>query len=421
MAQRPAAPAPTTTPEKKHEVHGTALRTYTLPPEKYRQAVAFNRAEYWLYFLGFAYGVLIYLLVLRCRLGAKYRDGAERVSSQRLVQVIVFAPLLLLTVRVLNLPRSAYAHWLVLKYGLSIQGWGSWAWDWTKLQLLLAGFGTFVVWILYGVIRRSPRRWWFYFWLGALPIIVFVVFVEPVVVEPLFYKFEPLGARRPALVTEIEKVIRRGGLPIPPEHMFEMKASEKLKSVNAYVTGIGASKRVVVWDTTLARMNTPQTLLVFGHEMGHYVLGHMLKGMAFLALELLVFLFAGFWLVQGALRRWGARWGIRGVDDWASLPLLLLLLAVFSFVAAPINNAYSRYLEHHADVYGLEVTHGLVPEASQVATQTFQIQGEIDLEDPDPPRFIVFWLYTHPPLNERMIFSQTYDPWSQGQGPQFVK
>ncbi len=109
------------------------------------------------------------------------------------------------------------------------------------------------------------------------------------------------------------------------------------------------------------------------------------------------------------------------MDDWASLPLLLLLLAVFSFVAGPINNAYSRYLEHHADVYGLEVTHGLVPDASQVATQAFQIQGEIDLEDPDPPRFIVFWLYTHPPLNERMIFSQTYDPWSQGQGPQFVK
>ena len=397
------------------------LRVYALPPEKYRQAVAFNRAGYWLYFLGFAYGVLIYLLVLHWRVGPKYRDWAERVSSQRLVQVIVFAPLLLLTVRALNLPRSAYAHWLVVKYGLSIQGWGSWAWDWTKMQLILAGFGTFVVWVLYGAIRRSPRRWWFYFWLAALPITVFVVFVEPVVIEPLFYKFEPLVARQPALVAEIEKVVHRGGLPIPPEHMFVMKASAKLNAVNAYVTGIGSSKRVVVWDTTLAKMTTPQTLLVFGHEMGHYVLGHMLKGMAFFVVALLVFLFIGFWLLRGALRRWGARWAIRGVDDWASLPALLLLVALFNFVAAPINNAYSRHLEHQADIYGLEVTHDFVADSAQVAAQAFQIDGEVNLEDPDPPRFIVFWLYTHPPLNERMIFAQTYDPWSQGQAPRFVK
>jgi Zn-dependent protease with chaperone function len=109
------------------------------------------------------------------------------------------------------------------------------------------------------------------------------------------------------------------------------------------------------------------------------------------------------------------------VDDWASLPALLLLLSVFSFLAAPADHAYSRYLEHQADTYALEVIHGVVPDAPEVAAQAFQILGEIDLEDPDPPAFIKFWLYTHPPLGERIVFARTYDPWSRGQAPQFVK
>ncbi len=400
---------------------GKVVKPYTLSPEKYGQAVAFNRARNRLHFLGFAYGMLVYLLVLRGRLGARYRDWAKRLSSRRLVQAFVYAPLLLLTLGAMKLPRSAYAHWLVQEFGLSAQSWRSWAWDWVKVQLLAAGFGAFLAWILYGVIRRSPRRWWFYFWLAALPIIVFVVFVEPVAIEPLFFRFEPLAAHRPELVTQIEKVAERGGLRVPPERIFEMKASEKLRAVNAYVTGIGASKRVVVWDTTLEKMNTSQTLAVFGHEMGHYVLGHVPRGMAFFAAELFVFLLVGFQLLRGALRRWGPRWDIRGVDDWASLPVILLLFSGLHFLAAPLENTYSRHIEHQADVYGLEVIHGIVPASGEVAAESFQILGEINLEDPRPSAFIRVWLYDHPPLEDRLIFAQTYNPWSKGQPPQFVK
>ncbi len=393
------------------------IKPYTLSPEKSRQAVAFNRARNRLYFGGFAYGMLVYLLLLRGRLGPKYRDWAERLSSRQLVQAFVYAPLLLLTLGAMNLPRSAYAHWLVQEFGLSVQGWRSWVWDWIKVQALAAVFGAFLAWIFYGVVRRSPRRWWFYFWLAALPIIVFVAFVEPVVIEPLFFRFEPLAARRPELVRQIEKVAERGGLRIPPERIFEMKASEKLHAVNAYVTGIGASKRIVVWDTTLEKMNTSQTLAVFGHEMGHYVLGHVPRGMAFFAAELFVFLLAGFQLLRGALRRWG----IRRVDDWASLPVMLLLFSGLHFLAAPLENTYSRHVEHQADVYGLEVIHGIVPASGEVAAESFQILGEINLEEPRPSAFIRAWLYDHPPLEDRLIFAQTYDPWSKDQPPQFVQ
>jgi len=402
-------------PEKKQ------TQGYRLPPEKYRQAVAYARARDWLYFIRVAWGFLVLALILRWRLGARFRDWAERAGRSRLVQAIVFAPLLLLTLDALELPAGMYSHWLARKYEQSIEPWGAWFQDWAKSEGLGILLGTFLIWMLYGLIRRSPRRWWFYSWLASLPIIVFLLFISPVLIDPLFFRYEPLAARQPQLAAQIETVVQRAGMHIPPDHLFEMKASQKLKTLNAYVTGIGASKRVVVWDTTIARMTRPQILFVFGHEMGHYVLGHVPRGIAAFAMVLLVFLYAGFRLLRWMLARWRERWAIRAVDDWASLPALLLLLSVFSFLATPVGNAFSRYLEHQADVYGLEVIHGVVPDAPEVSAQAFQILGEVDLEEPDPPAFIKFWLYSHPPLNERILLARTYNPWANGQPPKFVQ
>jgi STE24 endopeptidase len=410
----PSSPPEAARPEPK-EVKG-----YTLPPEKYRRAVTYARARYKLYFVGFAYGLVVLLAVLRSRLAPRLRDLAERRSTRRAVQAMLFAPPLLLTLDLLALPTHLYGHWLSLQYNQSVQGWASWLWDWTKSELIALSFGTLVITFLYWVMRRNARRWWFYFWLGALPVIAVVVFLFPVVIEPLFFRFEPLARTQPQLAVQMETVVQHAGLRIPPDHLFEMKASEKLNEVNAYVTGLGASKRVVVWDTTIAKMTTPQILSVFGHEMGHYVLGHVWKGMVFSAGVLLVFLYLGQRALGRMLARSGRQWGIRGVDDWASLPVLLLLFSVFSFLSAPVDNAFSRYLEHQADTYALEVTHGVVPDAPETAAQAFQILGEIDLEDPAPPLFVKFWLYTHPPLNERIVFARTYDPWSKGESPQFV-
>jgi len=413
---RQQTPPGETAAQRKPEVH-----RYTLPPEKYEQAVAYSRAEYRLYFIRVAYGLVVLLLVLGWRWAPKFGDWAQRASGRRIFQAAVYAPLLLLTLGILTLPADIYGHWLSRRYAQSVQGWGSWAWDWTKGQFIGLVIGAILVWILYAIIQRSPRRWWFYFWLASLPLLVILEFLAPVVIEPMFFKFEPLAAKQPALAAGIEKVVARGGLVIPSERIFEMKASEKLKSVDAYVTGIGASKRVVVWDTTISKMTQPEILFVFGHEMGHYVLGHIAKGIAFASSVLLVFLFLGFRGLNWALRRWGQRWAISGVDDLASLPILLFFLFLFSFLASPAIHTFSRHLEHQADQYGLEVVHGIVPDSSAVAAQAFQILGEVDLADPNPSPFIKVWLYTHPPLNERIVFARSYDPWAKGQPPQFVK
>jgi len=397
-----------------------ARHEYTLPPDKLQQAVEYAHARYWLHFAGEVWGIAVLAGILALGFSGKFRDWAESRSRRRFAQGAIFVVLFGLTNDVLNLPLGIYGQHLELKFEQSVEGWPSWFWDWTKGEALEFLLAVLLVTILYAVIRRSPRRWWFYFWLAALPILFAGMFVEPVLIEPLFYRFQPLSAKHPALVEALEKVVARAGLVIPPDRMFEMQASEKLNSLNAYVSGLGASKRVVVWDTTIQKLTTPEILSVFGHEMGHYVLGHVRNTLILISVLLLPLLFLGYHVLRWMLRRWGARWRIRDAADWASLPAMLLLLAIFSFLSEPLINTYSRWQEHQADVYGLEAIHGIVPDWRAAATHSFQVMGEVDLDEPDPNRCIEFWMYTHPSTSERIAFTESYDPWTGGT-PQYVK
>jgi STE24 endopeptidase len=380
---------------------------YSLPPDQLQRAIDYAHAGYRLHFGSEVLSIAILAAIVVTGLGAKFRDWAEAVSKRRFVQALVFIPLLLIFNDVLYLPANIYGQHLELKFDQSIQTWLSWFWDWTKTELLLLVCAVPVAYLLYAVIRRSPRRWWLYFWLATLPIIVTVMYLEPMMIEPMFYRFEPLADKHPALVNQLEGLVARAGLSIPPSRMFEMKASEKLNSLNAYVSGFGASQRLVVWDTTLQKLTTPETVFVFGHEMGHYVLGHIRNSLMWLALLLLVLLFLGSHIVRWMIARQGRRWRIRGIDDWASLPVFLLVLGIFSFLAEPMINSYSRWQEHQADLYGLQVTHGLVP--AEAAAHSFQVMGEIGLDEPNPNPFIVFWLYSHPSTSSRFDLAQKYN------------
>jgi STE24 endopeptidase len=396
------------------------VETYSLPPDKLKRAIEYAHAGYWLHFSSEIYGVLILIAIIGFGLSARFRDWAQALSPRRFVQALVFVPLLLLTNDILYLPAHIYGQHLELKFDQSIQSWPSWFWDWTKTELLTLVCAVPLAYLLYAVIRRSPRRWWFYFWLATLPIILTMVYLEPMLIEPMFYHFQPLTARHPALVNQLETLVARGGLAIPPDRMFEMNASEKLNSLNAYVSGFGGSKRVVVWDTTLQKLTTPETLFVFGHEMGHYVLGHIRNSLLWLTLTLLALFLAGSLIVRRMIARWGKQWGVPGTSDWASLPLLLLLALIFSIFSEPVVNSYSRWQEHQADVYGLEITHGIVPDSANVAANSFQVMGEIGLDEPNPNRFIELWLFSHPSTSDRLAFAQSYTPWIGG-APRYVK
>jgi Zn-dependent protease with chaperone function len=339
--------------------------------------------------------------------GAK---GAQAVSpvSPRVVQVL------------LELPVAASRHRLARDYGLSVQSWSSWVADWLKEGGIALAIGIPVLWLVYDAIRRSPRRWWLTVGVASIPVTIGLVFLAPLVLDPLFFRFRKLEQSRPEIVSRIETLTQRAELDIPRDRMFEMNASTKRRSVNAYVTGFGGSKRVVIWDTTLQKMTPDESLVIFGHEMGHFVLRHVWKGILLSCLLLAAILFlvsrSAEWIVA---RRSGA-WGIRSVADFASLPLLALLLAILAELSLPLNNAYSRRVEHNADVFGLEAARGVVPDLPRVAAATYQKLGEINLSDPAPPPFIRFWLYSHPPVGERLAFAAAYDPWSRGEKPRFI-
>jgi Zn-dependent protease with chaperone function len=417
--------AASTQPDAVHQAGNAGapaqLESYQLPPDKLKKAEALYRTRMLTFVLGTVYGIVLLVLLLNFRIGARFRNWAEQASSRRFVQVIIFAPLLLLTMDALSLPISIYRQHLAVSYELSVQSWGSWFWDWAKNEIIGTVIATLLIWGLYAILRRSPRRWWLYGWLAMIPVLLLLVFIQPVFIDPLFDKFDPLEQRQPQLLTQLEKVMHRGGLSIDRSRMFEMRASDKVTTYNAYVTGIGASKRVVVWDNTAKDLSIPETMFVFGHEQGHYVLNHIWKGL-FLGLGgLLIVFYLAYRLIGGIIRRWGRRWDVRDLADWASFPVLLLIFTVFSVLTQPVVSGATRYMEHEADIYGLEVIHGLVPDSQQVAARAFQKLGEKGLAFPDPNPLYVLWTYDHPTIADRLQFAAKYQPWNQGQQNRFIK
>jgi STE24 endopeptidase len=399
--------------------HGPAF--YTLPPDKLKQAKELFRIRTTLYFVGSAWGILQLVLLLALGIPARLRDFVESVTKSRWVQCFLFVFLLLLLLTLLNAPLRIYGHHQGLAYGLSVQGWGSWALDWAKSFAISWVVTGLLVMMLFWIIRWSPDRWWFWFWIPTMVAVLFGVYLSPILIDPLFDKFEPLQRAHPALVEQLERVVARSGVSLPPDRMFFMRASQKVTGLNAYVTGFGPSKRLVLWDTTIAQSTPDELSGVFGHELGHYALHHIVLGVLFAAAALLVAFFVGQRMTQGLLRRYGARWRIRSQEDWACLAVLMLVLNVLSFFSAPIENAFSRSIEHAADVYGQEAIHGIVANPQTTTQQSFQRLGETSLEDPTPHPFVEFWTFSHPSTASRAAFAAAYNPWAEGQHPKYFQ
>jgi len=200
-----------------------------------------------------------------------------------------------------------------------------------------------------------------------------------------------------------------------------MNASAKSNGLNAYVTGIGATKRFVMWDTATDRLPDDEILSIFGHESGHYVLNHIPKGIAVSA----VGTFFVFWACAGfagwLAHRFGPRWQVGGIEvgqnalaSRQGFLVLILVLSAAGLVLQPVSNTYSRHIEHEADIYGQEAIHGLVADPQQTTVSAFNHLGEAWLEDPNPSPFIEFWEYSHPSVQTRANFAAHYNPWANG-------
>jgi STE24 endopeptidase len=427
VATRPAhgqaAPAANAPPTAAQPQPGT--QAYTLPPGKLAKAIALSRIRNILDIAGSIWDVVFLWLLLATRSAAALEAWAKRVFRRRWLEGLCFFAVFLALITLADLPLELYGHHVSRAYSISVQGWPSWFTDVGKSLGLTFLIGAPVLLLFNWIVRRFPHRYWFGAWLLTLPLMVLSVFAEPLI-EPLFNHYEPLADYHPALVAELEKVVARTGTNIPPNRMFLMDASAKSNGLNAYVTGMGATKRIVVWDTTAGRIPDDEVMFIFGHESGHYVLNHIPKMLAGFAIAL----FFIYWACAGTAAwlacRFGASWRPQGVDGTAPLlstragfVVLIFTVSVAGFVLAPAGNVFSRHFEHEADVYGQEAIHGLVPDPQKTAVAGFQALGEAWLEDPEPSPLIEFWLYNHPSVKNRANFAAHYDPWANGGHGQF--
>ena len=389
---------------------------YHLPPDKLAKAVAYSRERSIFHFVDAFWGLVVLWLLLSTGLAAQIEAWAKGRSQRRWIQGEWFFIALLVVLTLTELPMDMWAEHESLHYGVSVQSWGSWFGDQGKALGLTLVFAPLIMLLFQWIVKKWTRRYWLGIWLVTLPLMVLLVFVSPLF-EPIFNKYEPLGKNHAGLVAELEKVVQRTGTNIPPDRMFLMKASEKTNGLNAYVNGIGATKRIVVWDTTADRVPDDVVMFVFGHESGHYVLNHIPKELSGMA----VFLFFLYWgcaaFANWLARQNGAKWGLdmeAPMACRAGFVVLLFAISLASLVTEPASNAFSRHFEHEADVYGQEAIHGLVADPQKTAVNGFNALGEAYLEDPNPSPFIEFWEYNHPSVKTRAEFAAQYDPWKNG-------
>jgi STE24 endopeptidase len=403
-------------------------QAYTLPPDKLAKAVALDRDRNILDIVGGLWSVALVWLLLATRAAARLDAWSSRIAGRRWLQGLFFFAALLMILTVAAMPLDMIGHWLSRSYGISIQAWPGWFTDQAKalgVTLLLAAP---ILLLFNWIVGRWPKRYWLVAWAVALPLMIASLFVAPLF-EPLFNRYEPLALHHAALVDKLETVVARTGTNITPERMFLMKASEKTNGLNAYVNGIGATKRIVVWDTTAGRIPDDEILFIFGHESGHYVLNHIPKMMGIGAAGLFFVFWACSIFARSLVRRFGQHWSV-ATSDPSVQPLgtrtgfVVLIFAVTAagFVLEPVTNTISRHFEHEADIYGQEAIHSLVADPQKTAVAAFNALGTAYLEDPDPNPLIEFWEYNHPSVKTRANFAAKYDPWAgNGHGEFFMR
>jgi Zn-dependent protease with chaperone function len=347
------------------------------------------------------------LALLLTGFSAWLRTLASRIGGDRFYPTLaIYFVLLSLVIFVVELPLAYYVGFLREHvYGLSTQRFAKWTGDQAKGLAVGIVIGLLILWVPYWLLAKSPERWWLWTSILALPFYTLTLLIAPLWIAPLFNKFGPMKDK--ALEGEILMVAKRAG--VEGARVFEVDKSVDTAKVNAYVTGVGKSKRIVLWDTLMKRLSPEQTEYVVGHELGHYVLGHVWTGMLFSTVLTFLGLFGAHRLSRSFFDHAGERMGFHQLSDIASLPLLMFLLTLFSLVITPAMLAFSRYHEREADRFGLDLTRD-----NHAAATAFVALAQQNLAVPRPGLLDKIFRASHPPIGERVDFINSYRPWEHG-------
>jgi STE24 endopeptidase len=366
------------------------------PPADSPEARRYNRIQRWLSVADFVLGLLFLLVLLFTGWNGALRDLAYSASSWYTIQVFVYVLMLMLIGKALGLGLDYYGFRLEHSFNLSNQNPRAWAWDETKGFLVGVVLGTIVVELLYFIIRQAPQYWWLIAWATFLGLFVLLAQLAPVILFPIFYKFEPL--QNEELKSRLVKLGEAAGTRV--RGVYKWNLSEKSKKANAALTGLGSTRRIILADTLLEQYSADEIEAVLAHELGHHVHKHILKSIAVQACVTLAGFWAANWLLHYAIERWHF---FETLSDFANLPMLVLVSTLLSFLLLPALNAFSRHNERQADRYAFQSIASVQPFISSMNKLANQ-----NLAERSPSKWVEWFFHSHPAISRRVAAAETW-------------
>lgn len=372
--------------------------TETLNPERQQRAKEYARIRRRLFVVDLVIGAAYLLLWILAGFSPWLRDQVHQLTQVTWLSVPLFALGFGLPYLIITAPLNYYSGFVLPhRYEQSTQSLWSWLVDQVKGLVISGILGLIILEIIYALLDVAPRTWWLW---TALVMLVFTVLLSnlaPILIFPLFYKYKPLDDED--LVERLTGLAKKAGTQVRGVYVFDM--SSKTVAANAALMGLGNTRRIVLGDTLVERFTAREIETVLAHELGHHVHKDLPLGILVQSFLTLV----GFWLADG-LMRWGmATFGYTALSDPATLPLLLVALAIFGLVTMPLGNLWSRWREVKADQYALQMTgqpRAFISAMTRLANQ--------NLADADPPAWVEFLLHSHPSISKRVAMAKSFEP-----------
>ncbi len=356
----------------------------------------YNRIRRWLGIADFAVGLVFLIVLLAMGWSDSLRDLAYRMGFQNYsLSLFMYVVLLLGISKVLGIGLDYYGFRLERGFKLSNKKLGSWLWDETKGFLVGLVLGGIVIELLYLTIRQWPQNWWILAWALFMGLFILLAQLAPVVLFPIFYKFEPLDNED--LKRRLVLLSQRAGTQV--RGVYRWRLSEKSKKANAALTGLGNTRRIILADTLLDNYTPEEIEAVLAHELGHHVHRHILKSIFVQAAITLV----GFWAANWTLHYAVDHHMFEELSDFANLPLLALVSVVLSFLLMPALNAYSRFNERQADRYAFESTATVEPFISSMNKL-----AEQNLAERTPSKWVEWFFHSHPSISRRLAAAEEW-------------
>lgn len=375
------------------------------PPE----AISYYYSQSILWILNHVWGLLVCFLFLFSGASGKLARFSWEKGRSWFFSTEIYVGLFITLYYLLQFPLSLYNDYIQPHtYGLSNQSFFDFCIQECKYFLIFLIGSLCFVWMFYAALKRSRYRWWIYGSLVAMILQFLGTFIYPLWIAPLFNQFKPM--QNTVLEKQVLDLVAPFG--IDKKDIFEVDKSKETKMINAYVAGFAGSKRIVIWDTAIQQMPPSQLLFVVAHEMGHYVLSHIWWHFIWSIFFILILFYLIYKTANQVLKRFSMRFQFNNLSSIGSLPLFLLLLQCYTIVFLPFNNGVSRYFEHQADRFALEVTHD-----NEAAGHAFLTLQQGNLANPYPGFLYRMFRGSHPSLGERVDFCNQYCPWKKGSLP----